>query len=280
VEDFIMDRRRIEISVGDKYGTLTIVLELPPKARASGGTSRMVLCRCECGKEISVELKNLRSGHTSSCGCTRKSTPPIRSELSPGSLEKMRLSYLNRADYHGMKDTSEYVIWMGMKERCSNPRARGYANYGGRGIVVCGGWKSSFKTFFKDIGARPSLEHSIDRIDGNGNYSCGHCEECVARSWTANCRWATRAEQRRNAKNIRMLTFQGETMCMADWAKRKGMSKAALSSRLDRMSVDEALRKPVRQWRGDNKFHQIPESERNAEWRRDAERRAARSRRK
>ena len=74
-----------------------------------------------------------------------------------------------------------------------------------------------------------------------------------------------------------MLTFQGETMCMADWAKRKGMSKAALSARLDKMSVEDALRLPVRDWRGDRKFNQVPESERGAEWRRDAERRAARS---
>ena len=74
-----------------------------------------------------------------------------------------------------------------------------------------------------------------------------------------------------------MLTFHGETMCMADWAKRKGMSKAALSARLDKMSVEDALRLPVRDWRGDRKFHQVPEPERGAEWRRDAERRAARS---
>lgn len=272
-----MASRKIQVSVGDSYNSLVVVSELPPKVRASGGTSRMIFCRCECGKEISVELKNLRSGHTSSCGCTRNPIPPIRSELSPESSEKIRLGYLNRADYHGMKDSSEYGIWVGMKDRCFNPKQRGYSNYGGRGIVVCSGWKSSFKTFFEDIGKRPSLEHSIDRINGDGNYSCGHCEECVEHGWPANCRWATRAEQRRNAKNIRMLTFEGETMCMADWAKRKGMSKGALAARLENMSVEEALRKPVRQWHGDKKFHQVPESERDAEWRRDAERRANRS---
>lgn len=149
--------------------------------------------------------------------------------------------------------TPTYQIWRGMKRRCRQVRAKDYAAYGGEGIVVCVGWKSSFVTFLEDMGERPSADHSIDREDGDCNYSCGHCEECVKEGWTANCRWATRAEQRRNQKNVRMLTFQGETMCMADWAKRKGMSKAALSARLAKMPVEDALRQPVREWRGDRR---------------------------
>lgn len=277
-----MASRKIEISVGDEYDSLSIVSELPSRKRASGGTSRLFLCRCECGKEVCVALKNLRSGHTRSCGCSR-SVPYSAERLkkasvpySPERLERFRALASAMEDYHGMKDTSEYSIWRGMKKRCYVKSQRGYAWYGGRGIVMCSGWKSSFKSFFTDVGKRPSLGHSIDRKDGDGNYSCGHCEECVEKGWTANCRWATQAEQRRNAKDVRMLTYQGETLCMADWAKRKGMSKGALFARLEKMSVDEALRKPVRECRRDQRFYQVPESERDAEWRRDAERRAAR----
>lgn len=257
-----MSARRVEVPAGSQFGRLIVIGELPVRKHSSGGTKRWFLCKCDCGAEREVRLGHLRSGHTTSCG--RHSVPPAADNTK-------------RADYHGMQDSSEYGIWEGMKDRCYKPRTRGYANYGGRGIAVCSGWKSSFKSFFADMGARPSLDHSIDRRDGDKHYSCGHCDECVANGWTANCRWATRAEQRRNARNIRMLTFQGETMCMADWAKRKRMSKAALSARLDRMSVEDALRLPVRDWRGDRKFNQVPESERDAEWRRDAERRAARS---
>lgn len=240
-----MGSRRIEVSVGDKYGSLTIISELPSRKRASGGTSRMFLCRCECGEEREVSFGNLRKGHTRSCGCSR--AVPYSQER----IGKARQAASFRDNYHGMKDSSEYGIWEGMKDRCYKPRTRGYKSYGGRGIAVCFGWRSSFKSFFADIGERPSASHSIDRIDGDGNYSCGHCDECIANGWPANCRWATRAEQRRNAKNVRMLTFQGETMCMADWAKRKGMSKSALSARLGKMSVEYALREPVREWRGD-----------------------------
>lgn len=278
-----MTFRKIEVLVGDKYGSLVIVSELPSRKRASGGTSRFFLCRCECGKEVSVAFCNLRTGHTRSCGCSR--AVPYSAErlekasvpYSPERLEKFRSMISARDDYHGMNGTSEHSIWKGIKKRCYLKSHRAYPGYGGRGIVICAGWRSSFKTFFADMGARPSLDHSIDRRDGNLNYSCGHCEECVKNGWPANCRWATRAEQRRNAKNIRMLTFQGETMCMADWAKRKGMSKAALSARLDKMSVEDALRLPVRDWRGDRKFNQVPEAQRDWDWRRDAKRRAERS---
>lgn len=230
-----MPIRRVEVPVGSVFGRLTVVSELPVRKHSSGGTQRWFLCRCDCGQEREVRLGHLRSGHTVSCG--RHSVPPVAGNTK-------------RAGYHGMADSPEHGIWEGMKDRCYKPRQRGYANYGGRGIAVCSGWRSSFKAFLGDMGERPSDSHSIDRIDGDGHYSCGHCEECVANGWPANCRWATRAEQRRSQRNIRMLTFQGETMCMADWAKRKGMSKAALSARLDKMSVEAALREPVREWRG------------------------------
>ncbi len=175
--------------------------------------------------------------------------------------------------------TPTYEIWRGMKRRCRRVGAKDYAAYGGRGIVVCGGWKSSFAAFLEDMGERPSSDHSIDRKDGDGNYSCGHCEECVEKSWPANCRWATRAEQRRNQKDVRFLEFRGDRLCLKDMAEKYGMRKGVLHSRLEAgWSLQEALLTPVRQWQGDKKFHEVPESERDAEWRRDAERRASRCR--
>lgn len=169
--------------------------------------------------------------------------------------------------------TPEHNIWRGMRRRCRRERARDYAAYGGAGICVCGGWRTSFMSFFEDMGPRPSLDHSVDRIDGGGHYSCGHCEDCEANGWSLNCRWATRGEQNRNRKDNRMLTFEGETMCLADWAKRIGMSKGGLHDRLTRMSVEEALRTPVRQWRSNQQLMQVPLSARDSEWCREAARR-------
>lgn len=218
---------RVAIQVGDRYGRLSVVRELPVRRRPSGGTERWFLCRCECGNETDVRLSRLRSGKTRSCGCLI--VPP---KPSPA-------SYANRADYHGMEGSPEHGIWRGIKARCYHPKARGYANYGGRGIKMCDRWKSSFKAFYEDMGPRPSPEHQIDRSDNDKDYEPG------------NCRWATRAEQNRNRKDNRMLEFRGERMCMADWAKRFGMRNGTLSDRLARgMSVEEALTTPVRQWIG------------------------------
>lgn len=89
----------------------------------------------------------------------------------------------------------EYGIWSNIKHRCLNPNYRDYKNYGGRGIAVCDRWRDSFDNFMDDMGPRPSLKHSIDRIDNNGNYE------------PSNCRWATYSQQNRNQRlNMRNST--------------------------------------------------------------------------
>lgn len=165
-------------------------------------------CDCDCGAVVSVASKNLLSGGTKSCGCRRHE--PIQAT-------------------HGMHGTSTYNTWASMMQRCSNPRARFYSRYGGRGISVCGRW-TSFENFYADMGPRPSTKHSIDRVDNDGNYEPG------------NCRWATRFEQARNRGNNHRLTLGGETMTMTEWAERTGLNCPTIRRRLKLgWSTEDAL---------------------------------------
>ena|SRR6267378_843115 len=86
---------------------------------------------------------------------------------------------------------SVYNAYNDMKMRCRNPRIKNYKNYGGRGIRVCKRWLKSFLLFIEDLGPKPTLNHSLDRINNDGGYK------------PSNCRWATRKQQRDNQRKIR-----------------------------------------------------------------------------
>lgn len=117
--------------------------------------------------------------------------------------------------------TPEYRTWRAMRSRCNNPRDTGWSRYGGRGIRVCERW-NSFECFLADMGLRPSLNYSIDRIDNNGNYE------------PSNCRWATDYEQNRNRGDNIFLTYNGRTQCMSDWAKELDLCLQMVYGRWDR----------------------------------------------
>lgn len=139
-----------------------------------------------------------------------------------------------------MTRTATYRAWSHMRERCEDPTNPRYRHYGGRGIFVCERWQR-FEAFFSDMGVRPA-GRSIDRIDNNGGYTCGRCDECQRRAATFNCRWATSGEQSRNTTRNRYLTWKGETLLISDWADRLRINRSTLIKRLARgWSVEEAL---------------------------------------
>jgi hypothetical protein len=195
--------------VGAVFGRLTI-LAFVGYSHTSG--SELCRCRCACGREVVVQHRNLMSGNTKACGCVHRK--------------------------HGRNDTPEHRVWRKMRERCSNPNAAGFTNYGGRGIRVCERW-AEFANFFADMGERPSPQHTIERIDVNGDYA------------PENCRWATNAEQQQNRRDNVRLTYGGETHSLTEWARRRGLNAATLYGRLHRgWPVEAILETPASTGRG------------------------------
>lgn len=130
-------------------------------------------CVCRCGEVKEVLLQNLTSGSTKSCGCLNHER---RAEVMRGN---------KRALVHGLSGHPLYNVWATMKQRCQNPKAANYKNYGGKGIEVCGRWEESFENFLEDMGERPEGT-SLDRRDNSQGYS------------PENCRWATASQQSLN----------------------------------------------------------------------------------
>jgi hypothetical protein len=126
-----------------------------------------------------------------------------------------------------------------MRDRCAKLNDPGYKSYGGRGIKVCEGWQSS-ANFLLDMGPKPSKEYSLDRIDNDGNYSCGKCGECLEKKWSFNCRWATRIEQARNTRRSnKKITYLGKTQSLSEWAVEVGIPLHVLKNRLKKGQLPE-----------------------------------------
>lgn len=196
---------------GQKFGRLT-VLKLDHVDRQA-----YWLCKCDCGKETISASGDLRSGHKKSCGC-------LHDELSSQRLTKKNLT-------HGESNTRLYKIWTDIKKRCYRKTFWAYDRYGGRGITLCKEWHDypTFRNWCVNNGYTENL--TIDRINNNGNYE------------PSNCRWVDRKTQANNKSNVRLISYNGETKTIAQWAETLGINYRTLYNRIFNYNipVEEAL---------------------------------------
>ena len=198
---------------GHRFGNLTVIGQ---GERTKNGRIRWS-CLCDCGNKTLTFAYDLKNGKVVSCGCYHRESLTVRNTT------------------HGGSNTRLFRVWCGMRERCSTPSCKAYANYGGRGISVCDEW-NDYAVFYKwavSTGYEDGL--SIDRIDSNGNY----CPE--------NCRWATSTEQANNTRRNVKIAYKGVSHTISEWSKIFGIKYTTLYMRLQRgMSIEKAFRNPTK----------------------------------
>lgn len=127
-----------------------------------------------------------------------------------------------------------YNTYRGMMRRCYSEKHYAYSRYAGKGVYVCARWHS-FELFIKDMGARPSKSHTIDRIDNSGPYD------------PKNCRWATWEEQQNNKKNTPKIKFRGKSQTVKQWSRELGINHQTVYARIRKgMSIEKALTIPIK----------------------------------
>jgi hypothetical protein len=141
---------------------------------------------------------------------------------------------IEKSTRHGRWSTKEYQCWADMLARCSNPKHRFYADYGGRGIKVCERW-TAFESFAEDMGPRPD-GMSIERTDVNGNYE------------PSNCIWATAERQANNRRGLRTFLVDGEWRTVAQlcrhWGVHKGKAKVLAANYESKIVGEEKMAAP------------------------------------
>lgn len=187
--------------VGQMFGKLTVVSRVEAPGKVKW------VCRCSCGGFKEARSDHLISGGIRSCGCI------VRSGIN--------------SRKHGMAGHRLYKRWENMMYRCYRKKDVNYHNYGGRGIRVCKRWHNPVN-FIKDM--YPTFEEglTLDRKEVNGNYN------------PSNCRWATIEEQVNNKRNTVYVLHEGERVPAAVLARRMGVTRSSIRSKLARGKLEHA----------------------------------------
>lgn len=200
------------LEAGQKFNRLTVLKLDHIEKNKKNKNIEFYKCICQCENECIVKKHHLKSGHTQSCGCLKNKK-------------------------HSLTKTRLFSIFRDMKTRCYNKNNKKYKYYGGKNIIIFKGWLNDFKTFYDWAMANGYKDNlTIDRIDNNGNYEPN------------NCRWTDMKTQSRNRHNNNTITYNNETYCLIDWAKKLNINRHTLFYRIYILnwSIKKAFTTPVK----------------------------------
>lgn len=203
--------------IGEVYGKLTVIGEPISK----NGLKYPV--QCSCGSSpYTINITQLKYKGKINGGCKLCTT-------------------WSRTHGHGSSRNPTYSKYQAMKQRCTNPKHKGWDRYGGRGIKVCDRWLESFESFLADMGESPA-GMSIERIETDGNYEPG------------NCKWATDQEQAENTSRCTKIEYGGvKYPTVSAFCKAHGIrTQHSISRRLkEGKTIEEIMKNPPKQrpWR-------------------------------
>lgn len=210
----IKNHHLLRFQPGDRSGCFTVIRALGAKDFGAG-TAVVFAVRCDCGHETQRDRQTLIKPTANCEQCRFIGSSP-------------------EGSYHHPL----YKRWHHMIDRCTNPANGDWKNYGARGIAVCSEWltgrgeMTGFETFVSDMGPCPPLG-TIERRDNSKGYG------------PTNCIWADKKAQSRNRRGLRLITWQGETLSVGEWAERTGIPYFTLMRRFQRgWTPEKALTKP------------------------------------
>lgn len=275
---------RAEDHIGIQYNHLTLlkVTGRNKKGRKTG------LYQCLCGKQKDgICISRVANGETRSCGClNNKASDKIGTVW--GNLELLEITQIANVkdtkktkgifkcklcdnlkeiavhpvksgiqadcgcsnNFHGYSKHISYSVYVNMIHRCTNPLAKSYPKWGGRGVTVHPRWMEpdgqGLKNFMEDIGNdRPSMKHSLHRI---WRYEGERLVEMMEYG-PDTCKWATSRQQnveKRSPKlNKRVAEFEKmleEGLTIDEMAKKMKVKPQKIEFFLSTMGLLEGYK--------------------------------------
>lgn len=199
---------------GQKFGKLTAVG--PTNTKSGAHYVWEFSCACGGPDRVYKTVGNIRRAAVTECiECYKKTRADCGGAVVLGRIK-------------------EHNAWRLIKVRCYDKNVPEYKYYGAKGVKMCSQWLESFENFYESVGPAPSKEHSIDRIDSNGDY-----EPC-------NVRWATWVEQSNNRSNVAKYLHNGVYKTLPEICRELGLNYNFIRQRVKYQgwALDAALKEP------------------------------------